>query len=103
MNYIGFGAMDATNPYELIGFGAMDATNPYEFIRFGAMDPQGRTYSRELNSASGRFFRPFALCSQPRESRARLLTTGSLGTSTVWGQCRPGFAAPEAPSQRKHH
>ena len=33
MNFIGFGAMDATKPYEFIGFGAMDATKPYEFYR----------------------------------------------------------------------
>jgi hypothetical protein len=36
MNYIGFGAMDVTKPYEFIGFGAMEVTKPYEFIGFGA-------------------------------------------------------------------
>ncbi len=30
MNFIGFGAMAATKPYEFIGFGAMAATKPYE-------------------------------------------------------------------------
>ncbi len=38
INFIGFGAMDATKPYKFIGFGAMDATKPYKFIGFGAMD-----------------------------------------------------------------
>ena len=32
MNFIGFGAMDVTRPYEFIGLVAMDVTNPYEFI-----------------------------------------------------------------------
>ena len=33
MNFIGFGAMDVTKPYEFIWFGAMDVTKPYEFYR----------------------------------------------------------------------
>ncbi len=32
--FIRFGAMDGTKPYEFIRFGAMDATTPYEFIGF---------------------------------------------------------------------
>ncbi len=35
--FIGFGAMDVTKPYEFTGFGAMDVTKPYEFIGFGEL------------------------------------------------------------------
>ena len=42
MNFIVFGAMDVTKPYEFTGFGAMDVTKPYEFIGF-AVSRGGRT------------------------------------------------------------
>ncbi len=45
MNFIGFGAMEVTKPYELIGFGAMYVTKPYEFkvsLDFGSDSVPGR-------------------------------------------------------------
>ncbi len=40
---MGFGAMDATKPYELIRFGDMDVTKPYEFIGFEAAEAKTTT------------------------------------------------------------
>ncbi len=34
MNYIGFGAMDVTIPYEFIWFGDIHGPKPYKFIGF---------------------------------------------------------------------
>ncbi len=40
--FVEFGAMYATKPYEFIGFGAMDATKPCEFV--GVAVPGTRQY-----------------------------------------------------------
>ncbi len=37
MNFIRFGAMYVTKPYEFIGIGAMDVTKPYNFILFATV------------------------------------------------------------------
>jgi hypothetical protein len=50
INYIRFGAIDITKPYEFIGFGAMDATKPYEFTGFGAISSPGRSSEEVIST-----------------------------------------------------
>ena len=38
MKFIGFGAMDVTEPYKFIAFGDVHDPKPCKFIGFGAMD-----------------------------------------------------------------
>ena len=36
--FIGFGALEVTKPYEFIGFGGLEVTKPCEFIGFGGLE-----------------------------------------------------------------
>ncbi len=39
--FIGFGAMHATKPFEIVWFGDIHGPEPYEFIRFGPYEFMG--------------------------------------------------------------
>ncbi len=78
MNFIGFGAMAVTKPYEFIGFGAMAVTKPYEFIGFGAMD----TKSLCMSTLQMPYLRP--------RGRARHTLKAPM---TAWGALNPNHTA----------
>ena len=47
MNFIGFGAIQGSEPYEFIGFGDIHGPKPYEFMGFGDIhDPKPYKFIR---------------------------------------------------------